>query len=109
MVAISFCGLMLPALALWDIPLELPLGTAETRMILFIFMAFILGIILGGTMKELARFILGVTLLSGFVVLVLLFLNKQDILSVVISGIFGIIMLVFSLLSKLGKTYAPRG
>jgi len=100
---------MLPVLALWDIPLELPLGTAETRMILFIFMAFILGIILGGTMKSLARVILGLTLLSGFAVLVLLLLKRRDILSLIVSGIFGLIMLVFSLLSKLGKTYVPRG
>ena len=92
-----------------ELPLEISLRDFEVRMILYIFMAFILGIILGGTMRGLARVILGLTLLSGFAVLVLLLLKRQDILSLIVSGIFGLIMLVFSILSKLGKTYAPRG
>lgn len=72
-------------------------------------MTFVLGIILGGTMRGMARVILGLTLLSGFAVLVLLLLKRQDILSLIVSGIFGLIMMVFSILSKLGKTYVPRG
>lgn len=106
---ISVCGLMLPALALWNMPFDLPLGDFETRMTLYIFMTFVLGIILGGTMRGMARVILGLTLLSGFAVLVLLLLKRQDILSLIVSGIFGLIMMVFSILSKLGKTYVPRG
>jgi len=89
--------------------IQLLLGDFETRILIGIFMAFILGIILGGTMRGLARTILGITLISGFIVLVLLLFQRQDILSLIVSGIFGLIILVFSLLSKLGKTYVPKG
>ena len=100
---------MLLALTLWNMTFKIPLDIAETKMILFIFMVFILGIILGGILRGLARFILGLTLVAGFAVLILFLLNKQDILSLIVSGIFGIIMLVFSILAKLGKSYIPKG
>lgn len=90
-------------------PIREPLTKINISLLWHLFIAFILGVILGGTLKGLARFILGMALLAGFVVLILFLLNKQDIFSLIISGIFGIIMLIFSIFTKLGKSYIPKG
>lgn len=72
---------------------------------LYVCAVFILGIIIGGTMRGIAKLVLGVVMLSGFVVLILMLMQKQDILSTIASVVFGIIMLVFSILVKIGKSY----
>ena len=72
---------------------------------LYVIAALILGIIIGGMMRSVAKLVLGIVLLSGFAVLILMFMQKQDILSTVASIVFGIIILVFGLLVKVGKSY----
>ena len=94
--------------ALWSFPFKLPIANFEMRLVLYMSMAFVLGIIVGGMMKELARLILGVALISGFILLVLLLIHRQDIISLAIYGIFGLVMLALSLLAKVGKSYIPR-
>jgi len=73
--------------------------------VLFVVGALVIGIIIGGMMKGLAKVVLAVVLFLGFVILALMVLQKQDLLSMVASVIFGIIMLVSSFLVKLSKTY----
>lgn len=73
--------------------------------VLYVFTALIFGIIIGGMMRGLAKLVLGLVMFSGFAVLVLLALQRQDILSMVASVVFGIIMLLFGLLVKIGKSY----
>jgi len=90
------------------LPLKLPVENFEIRLILYMSIAFVLGIIVGGMMKELARLILGVALISGFILLVLFLIHKQNIISLIVYGIFGLIMLALSVLARLGKSYIPR-
>ena len=56
-------------------------------------------------MKNLAKLVLEALLLSGFAVLILMLMHKQDVLSTVASIVFGIIMLVLGLLTKAGKSH----
>ena len=95
-------------LSLISLPFKLPVESFEMRLVLYMSMAFVLGIIVGGMMKELARLILGVTLISGFILLVLLLIHRQDIISLIIYGVFGLVMLALSLLAKVGKSYIPK-
>jgi hypothetical protein len=82
---------------------------AENGWMLYVFTAFIIGILLGGMVKGIAKLVLGLVMLSGFVILVLMLLQKNDILSMIASVVFGLIMLVSSFLVKLRKTYPfPR-
>ena len=71
----------------------------------YVFSALVFGIIIGGLIKGLARLVLGILMLSGFAVVILLLMQKQDVLSMIASVVFGIIMLVSSFLVKLKKTY----
>ena len=101
--------LILSSLWTWNITDVLPkvssnLG-AENNRILYVFAVFILGIIIGGMLRGVAKLVLGVVMVSGFVVLILMLMQKQDFLSMIASVVFGIIMLVFSFLVKLGKSY----
>lgn len=80
------------------------IGT-ENGWMLYVFTAFILGILMGGMVKGIAKLVLGLVMLSGFIVLVLMLMQKNDILSMIASVVFGIIMLVSSFLVKLRKTY----
>ena len=67
--------------------------------------ALVFGIIIGGTMRGLAKLVLGLIMLSGFAILILMALQKQDILTMIASVVFSIIILLFSLLVKIGKSY----
>ena len=96
-------------LPVWNITDVLP-GVAsglvdEKDLLLYVFGALILGIIVGGMMRSVAKLVLGAVMLSGFAVLILMFMQKQDVLSTVASIVFGIIILVFSFLVKIGKNY----
>ncbi|RJS84179.1 hypothetical protein CW713_03000 [Methanophagales archaeon] len=96
-------------LPVWNITDILP-GVAsglvdEKDLVLYVFAALILGIIIGGMMRSVAKLVLGAVMLSGFAVLILMLMQKQDILSTVASIVFGIIILVFGLLVKMGKSY----
>lgn len=93
-----------------DIFLNIPsnLGTEE-NWLLYVLIALILGILIGGMIKGVAKLVLGVVMLSGIVVLVLLLLQKQDVLSMIASVVFGAIMLVVSFLVKVGKYPLPKG
>jgi hypothetical protein len=71
----------------------------------YVFASLVFGIIIGGMMKGLAKLVLGVVMLLGFAVVILLILQKQDVLSMIASVVFGIIMLISSFLVKLRKTY----
>ena len=71
----------------------------------YVFAALIFGIIIGGLIKGLAKLVLGIVMLSGFAVVILLLMQKQDVLSMIASVVFGIIMLVSSFLVKIRKTY----
>jgi len=73
--------------------------------VLFVFAALVFGIIIGGTMRGLAKLVLGGVLLSGFALLLLVFLKKDDLISTIASVVFGLILLLFSFLAKVGKTY----
>jgi hypothetical protein len=73
--------------------------------VLYVFAALIFGIIIGGVMKGLAKLVLGLVMISGFTILILMALQQQDILSMIASVVFGIIILLFSLLVKIGKSY----
>lgn len=72
---------------------------------LFVLGALVLGIIIGGAMRGLAKLVLGLVMFSGFTILILMTLQRQDVLSTIASVIFGIIILLFSFLVKVGKTY----
>ena len=78
---------------------------AENNWMLYVFAALIFGIIIGGMMRGVAKLVLGVVIVSGFVVLALLLFRNHDTLSMIASVVFGIIMLVFSFFVKLGKSY----
>lgn len=91
---------------LLDIPLNL--GT-EGSWVLYILVALILGILIGGLIKGVAKLVLGIVMLSGFMVLILLLMQKQDVLSMIASIVFGAIMLILSFLVKLGKYPLPKG
>jgi len=96
-------------LPVWDITDVLP-GVAsglvdEKGLLLYVFGALILGIIVGGMMRSVAKLVLGAVMLSGFAVLILMFMQKQDVLSTIASVVFGIIILVMGLIVKLGKSY----
>jgi len=58
--------------------------------------------------KGAAKIVLGVVMLSGFVVLALLLMQRQDILTMIASVVFGLIMLVASFLVKVGKYPIPK-
>ena len=88
-----------------NIPTNFGMGDS---WLLYVFIALILGILIGGLIKGVAKLVLGVMMLSGLVVLVLLLMQKQDILSMIASVIFGIIILVSSFLVKLGKYPVPK-
>ena len=77
----------------------------ENNWVLYVFAALILGIILGGTMRGLVKLVLAGVLLCGFVVLVLITLQRHDLLSTIASIVFGVIILLFSFLVKIGKSY----
>ena len=77
---------------------------------LYVFAALIFGIILGGTMRGLAKLVLGLVLVAGFAVIALIALQRHDVLSTIASIVFGVIILLFSFLVKTGKshTYVKR-
>ena len=87
------------------LPKVLPNIENGNGWMLYVIAALILGIIIGGMMRSVAKLVLGAVMLSGFAVLILMFMQKQDVLSTVASIVFGIIMLVFSFLVKIGKNY----
>ena len=93
----------------WNITEILPeFGTDSINgnsWILLVLGALVLGIIVGGMMRSVAKLVLGAVMLSGFAVLILMFMQKQDVLSTIASVVFGIIMLVMGLIVKLGKSY----
>ncbi len=66
---------------------------------------FVLGIILGGLVKGLAKFVLTLMLFGSFIVLVMFLLGKNDLLSMVISVAVGLVTLAVSFLAKIGRTY----
>lgn len=66
---------------------------------------FVFGIILGGLVKGLAKFVLTLMLFGSFIVLLMSFLGKNDLLSMIISVGVGLATLAVSFLAKLGKTY----
>jgi predicted branched-subunit amino acid permease len=82
---------------------------AENSWMLYVFAAFILGILLGGLVKGIAKLVLGLVMFSGFIVLVLMVMQKHDLLSMIASVIFGTIMLVVSFLVKVGKYPISKG
>ena len=96
----------------WNITSILPeissnLGNGSNWM-LYAFGALVLGILIGGLVKGAAKLVLGVVMLSGFVVLALLLMQRQDILTTIASVVFGLIMLVASFLVKVGKYPIPK-
>jgi len=97
---------------MWNITSILPeiasnLGNGSNWM-LYALGALVLGILIGGLVKGAAKIVLGVVMLSGFVVLVLLLMQRQDILTMIASVVFGLIMLVASFLVKVGKYPIPK-
>ena len=76
---------------------------------LYAFGAFVLGVLLGGLVKGFTKLVLSVILFSGFAILILMLLQKQDLLSMIASVIFGVIILVTSFLVKIGKYPLPKG
>jgi len=96
----------------WNITSILPemssnLGNGNNWM-LYALGALVLGILIGGLVKGAAKIVLGVVILSGFVVLALLLMQRQDILTMIASVVFGLIMLVASFLVKVGKYPIPK-
>jgi len=96
----------------WNITSILPeissnLGNGSNWM-LYALGALVLGILIGGLVKGAAKLVLGVVMLSGFVVLALLLMQRQDILTMIASVVFGLIMLVVSFLVKVGKYPIPK-
>lgn len=73
--------------------------------IFYVLAALVFGIIIGGMMRGLAKLTLGIVMISGFVILILIALQRQDVLSMIASVVFGIIMLLFSFFVKIGKSY----
>jgi hypothetical protein len=76
---------------------------------LYVFGAFMLGVLLGGLIKGFTKLVLSVILVSGFAILILMFFQKQDLFSMIASIVFGVIMLVTSFLVKIGKYPLPKG
>lgn len=98
---------MIPEPLSWNITDILPgaeIG-AGNEWILFVLGALVFGIVIGGTMRGLAKLVLGFVLFSGFGLLLLVFLQKDDLVSTIVSVVFGLILLLFSFLVKVGKTY----
>ena len=96
------------ASGIWNVTDILPDVAANLKpegWMFYVFAALVFGIIVGGLMKGLAKLVLGIVILSGFAVLILLLMQKQDVLSMIASVVFGIIMLVSSFLVKIRKTY----
>jgi len=96
----------------WNITSILPemssnLGNGNNWM-LYALGALVLGILIGGLVKGAAKIVLGIVMLSGFVVLALLLMQRQDILTMIASVVFGLIMLVASFLVKVGKYPIPK-
>jgi len=96
----------------WNITSILPemssnLGNGN-NWVLYALGALVLGILIGGLVKGAAKLVLGVVMLSGFVVLALLLTQRQDILTTIASVVFGLIMLVTSFLVKVGKYPIPK-
>jgi hypothetical protein len=97
----------------WDLPEILPNIAYSIEngngWMLYVFGAFILGVLLGGLVKGITKLVLSVILFSGFAILILMLLQKQDLLSMIASVVFGVIMLVTSFLVKIGKYPLPKG
>ena len=79
------------------------------RWMLYVFGAFVLGVLLGGLVKGFTKLVLFVILFSGFAILIFMFFQKQDLLSMIASIVFGVIMFVTSFLIKIGKYPLPKG
>ncbi|MBN1860321.1 MAG: hypothetical protein JW840_02545 [Candidatus Thermoplasmatota archaeon] len=79
---------------------------SENAWMLYVLAALVFGIILGGTMRGLAKLVLGLVLVAGFAVIALIALQRHDLLSTIASIVFGVIILLFSFLVKVGKSYA---
>lgn len=94
----------IPAFNITEILTDTSFNTSPEGWLLYLISAFVLGIVIGGTMKGLARLLLGLILISGFGVLALLFLKKNDLLSTIASIVFGLVMVLFSILAKAGKS-----
>lgn len=77
---------------------------SENGWMLYVLAALVFGIILGGVMRGLARMVLGLILVVGFVAVVLVAMQRNDVLTAIASVVFGLIMLLFSFLVKIGKT-----
>ena len=93
-----------------DILPNISTGFESESWMFYVFAALLFGIIIGGMMRGLAKLVLAIVMFSGFVILILLLMQKQDVLSMIASVVFGIIMLVSSYLVKLRKTYPfPKG
>ena len=101
------------SLWIWDLSEILPNVASSIEngngWMLYVFGAFVLGILLGGLVKGITKLVLSVVLFSGFTILILMLLQKQDILSMIVSFVFGVIMLVTSFLVKIGKYPLPKG
>ena len=78
---------------------------SENGWMLYVFGALVFGIILGGTMRGLAKLVLAGVLFAGFVVIALIAFQRHDLLSTIASIVFGVIILLFSFLVKVGKSY----
>lgn len=78
---------------------------SENVWMLYVFAALVLGIILGGTLRGLAKIVLASVIFVGFAVIALIALQRHDLLSTIASIVFGVIILVFSFLVKVGKSY----
>lgn len=77
---------------------------SENGWMLYVLGALVFGIILGGAVRGLARMVLGLILVVGFVAVVLVAMQRNDVLTAIASVVFGLIMLLFSFLVKIGKT-----
>ena len=80
----------------------------ENGWILYVFGALVLGILIGGLVKGVAKLVLGIVLVSGFALLFLVFMQRQDTISMIASVVFGVILLVFSFVVKGRKSYTKR-
>ena len=87
------------------IPFSTSIFGNDNGWMLYIVGALVLGILIGGLVKGIAKLVLGIILISGFVLLFLIFMQKQDTVSMIASVVFGIIMLVFSFVVKARKSY----
>lgn len=103
---------MFSSLWAWNVTDVLPKLTSnlgvDNNWMLYVLAALIFGIIIGGMMRGVAKLVLGIVMVSGFVVLALLLFRNHDVVSMIASVVFGIIMLVFSFLVKLGRYPIPK-